>query len=109
MKYDPCKIGARIQAARKKKGLSQETLAEYIDKSPTYISMLERGKRSAKLKTFVKIINVLEVGADYILSDVVEKGYKARLLQYEEEISKLNLEDREKIYSIMDAFLDKCK
>lgn len=109
MKYDPRKIGARIQAARKKKGMRQEDLAEYIGKSPTYIGMLERGQRSAKLKTFVDIITVLDVRADYILSDVVEKGYKARLLQYEEEISKLNLEDREKIYSILDAYLEQCR
>lgn len=109
MKYDPCKIGARIRAARKKKGMRQEDLAEYIDKSPTYISMLERGRRSAKLKTFVEIITVLEVPADYILSDVVEKGYRARLLQYEEEISKLDIGDREKIYSILDAYLEQCR
>lgn len=102
---DIAKIGKNIQNARLKKSWRQEDLAEKINKTPTYIGMIERGERTPKLDTFVDIINVLEVSADEILCDVIKQGFKVRLTKYAERVGKLDREDQEKLNEIADVFL----
>lgn len=102
---DLSKIGLKIQDARMKKSWRQEDLAEKVDKSVSYIGMIERGERIPKLETFIDIINVLEVSADEILCDVTNYGYQVRLSQYAERISKLDLEDQRKLNEIAEVFL----
>ena len=65
-------VGQRIRKAREAKGLTQEALANRVGLSPTPISVIERGIKSARLETFVAISNALEVSADSLLIDVVE-------------------------------------
>ena len=103
------KIGNRIRMAREEKEWRQEDLAEKIGKTSTYIGMIERGERMPKMDTFIEILSALNVSADIILCDVVEYGYKIRLSKYEEQICKLERKDRERLYSIIDAYLDECK
>lgn len=103
------KIGLNIHNARIKKSWRQEDLAEKIDKSVAYIGMIERGERIPKLETFINIINVLDVSADEILCDVTNNGYQVRLSQYADRISKLDIEDREKLGEIADVFLRHAK
>ncbi len=62
-------IGTQIMVIRKRKHLSQASLSELIDKSPTYISHIETGKKSMSLETFVEIANALYVSADILLSE----------------------------------------
>jgi transcriptional regulator with XRE-family HTH domain len=62
-------IGKRIMTFRKKNQLSQLTFSELIDKSPTYVSYIETGKKSMSLETFVQISNALHVPADILLAE----------------------------------------
>lgn len=62
-------IGQRIMTIRKKNHLSQLTFSELIDKSPTYVSYIETGKKSMSLDTFVQIANALYVPADILLAE----------------------------------------
>ena len=62
-------IGRRIMTIRKKKQLSQSMFSELVDKSPTYISYIETGKKSMSLDTFVQIANALHVPADILLAE----------------------------------------
>lgn len=103
------KIGLNIHDARIKKSWRQEDLAEKVNKSVSYIGMIERGERVPKLETFINIINVLGVSADEILCDVTNYGYKVRLSQYAERISKLDLEEQKKLTEIADVFLRRAK
>ena len=52
-------------------GLTQEQLAEKAGISSNYVSIMERGIRSATLDIFVPVCNALEVSADQLLQDVV--------------------------------------
>ena len=54
-------IGARIRAARERKGLKQHNLAALAEVAPTNISHIERGVAKASLPTLMKIANSLEV------------------------------------------------
>ena len=62
-------IGKRIMTIRKENQLSQLTFSELIDKSPTYVSYIETGKKSMSLETFVQIANALHVPADILLAE----------------------------------------
>ena len=68
---DQVAIGARIKAARERVHLTQEQLAEIVDISPTHMSVIERGVKTPKLDTFVRIANALGVSTDALLQDVV--------------------------------------
>lgn len=53
---DMIAIGSKIKEARERAHLTQEELAEIIDISPTHMSVIERGVKTPKLDTFVKIV-----------------------------------------------------
>lgn len=46
-------LGYNVKNMRKKRGLTQEMLSELCDLDPTYISMIERGKRNPSFMTLV--------------------------------------------------------
>lgn len=48
-------LGRNLKNRRKECGLTQEALAELCDFDPTYISLLERGKRNPAFLTIVKL------------------------------------------------------
>ena len=49
------KIGMQIQIARKKRQLSQADLAQMVDLTPKYLSMIECGTKTPKLETLISI------------------------------------------------------
>lgn len=57
--FESIKIGVLLRKARKEKNLTQEQLAELVDKKRTYISRVENNGSNLTLKT---------------LHDIVEKG-----------------------------------
>ena len=54
-------IGMRIKELRKRRGLSQESLAEKADTSPNYVSRMERGTENPTLDMLIKISEALAV------------------------------------------------
>ena len=54
-------IGDIIKAARTASGLTQESLADKVDLSPTYISQIERGNRAPSLRVFFMLVNLLNI------------------------------------------------
>ena len=61
-------MGARIAEARKRKGFTQEVLAEKMDMSVKHISAVERGKSSFSLENLKKLCDILDVSLDYIVT-----------------------------------------
>lgn len=61
-------IGRRVKEIRSAKGLSQAKLAEQIDLSVPYISLIETGAKKASLSTLILIANVLGVTVDTLLN-----------------------------------------
>lgn len=60
-------MGLRIQHSRKAAKLTQMQFSERIGVSPQYISDLERGLVGCSVSTLIKMCDVLEVSADFIL------------------------------------------
>ena len=85
MQIDYLEIGGRIRAERKKQGISQEKLAEMVDVGTTHISHIETGNTIPSLKTFIAIINVLNLSADELLRGHIAKAKHV----YEGEITEI--------------------
>lgn len=60
-------MGMRIQRLRKAAKLTQMQFSEKIGVSPQYISDLERGLVGCSVSTLIKMCDLLEVSADFIL------------------------------------------
>ena len=98
-------IGKRIKEKRIERSWSQEDFSERVGLSPVYIGMIERGEKTPKLETFIRIANTLNVSSDELLEDVLDQGYKIKLTKYTEAIGSLGYTDQKRIYAIIEAFL----
>lgn len=78
-------LGKRIKQYRKDSNISQERLAELVDKSIQHISNIERGHTKASLSTIVDIANALDVS----LNDLVCDSLKNSGSSYSDEFSRL--------------------
>ncbi len=63
-------MGQRIYLRRKALHMTQEQLAEKADVSPQMISNLELGYKAVRPKNLVKVCEVLELSADYVLTGI---------------------------------------
>jgi transcriptional regulator with XRE-family HTH domain len=67
------KLGKRIQELRKKKGYTQEKVAELISMEQNTISVIESGRNFPTLATLEKIANVLDVElSDFFIYDYLD-------------------------------------
>ncbi|MDV3309864.1 MAG: helix-turn-helix domain-containing protein [Cyclobacteriaceae bacterium] len=67
-------FGKVLKDHRKKKGLSQDALATDSDLDRTYISQLERGRRTPSIETLFKIAQALGVTASGMIREVEKLG-----------------------------------
>ena len=103
---DQVAIGARIKAARERVHLTQEQLAEIIDISPTHMSVIERGVKTPKLDTFVRIANALGVSTDALLQDGVVPANESILAELSVRIGRLPQKDQERILNAIRALTE---
>lgn len=102
-------IGRRIKAARDKKRLTQEQLAELVDLSPMHVSVIERGVKLPKLETLINIANILDVSADELLQDVVNNQTKLYVSEASELINQLPREDQRRVLAALRSFVESTK
>ena len=66
-------LGEKIQLCRKKKGLSQEDLANLLNVSRQAVQKWESDAAKPELSKIVEISNVFDVSTDYLLKGIEEK------------------------------------
>jgi len=98
-------IGRRIQTCREAAGMSQDELAEALELSTIYISMIERGVKTPSLEVFVNLANTLNVSADLLLADVLRNGYKVKASLLSEKLETKSAEDRERVFNVIEALV----
>lgn len=62
-------LGAHIKDVRKRRNMTQETLAELVDVTSQHISNIETGKTKVSLSTFIKIVNELNIPPEMVLAE----------------------------------------
>lgn len=56
-KFEAFKIGALVEAAREKRGLTQQQLAEKCGTNKSYVSRIENNSSDIRLSTLMKIVH----------------------------------------------------
>ena len=102
-------IGRRIKAAREKKQLTQEQLAELVDLSTMHVSVIERGVKLPKLETLINIANVLDVSADVLLQDVINNRTEIFSSEVSTLMNKLPQEDQRRVLAALRSFIESTK
>jgi transcriptional regulator with XRE-family HTH domain len=74
MQIDYLDIGSRIRVERLNQKMSQEKLAEMVDVGTTHISHIETGNTKLSIKTFIAIINALNLSSDELLRNHINKA-----------------------------------
>lgn len=67
-------FGQVLQQLRKEKGLSQEELGFESGYHRTYMSLLERGKKSPSLKTIFQLAKALDVEPSVIVERIQKRA-----------------------------------
>ena len=98
-------MGDRIKEARKKQKLTQEQLAERLDVSVEFIGQIERGLKLPSMQVFVKLIETLNVSADYLLRDSVSTGQLFGENAIGRKIEKLNPKQRIALEALIDTYI----
>lgn len=62
-------FGKKVRAARKRKDMTGEAMAEKCDITPNFLRQIEAGTKGVSIDNFVNICNVLDVSPEYLLSD----------------------------------------
>ena len=88
-------LGRRIKRERLKRGITQEQLAEKVDISVNFMSLIENG-RNMSVETLANIAVALGVTVDYLLSDTVNVGTDVISEQIVHNLATLN--EDEKLY-----------
>lgn len=66
---DLAKLGARVKRHRKRRGWTQQKLAEKCDLHLTYVNSIERGRRNVSFLTIIIIARALKVPVTALFSD----------------------------------------
>lgn len=88
-------LGEKIRESRLKCGITQDKLAEIVDISTNFMSLIENG-RNMSVETLVKIANALGVTVDYLLSDSTDIQSDEITVKIVQSLSTLN--DNEKLF-----------
>lgn len=99
-------LGKRIREARIKKGYTQQNLADLAKIGVVYISEIERGVKMPSLNIFIKIIDALDVSADYVLRDELPSGKEYICIEITEKLLTLTPSQQKTATDILNAYLN---
>lgn len=102
---DKLTMGDRIKEYRKKRGLTQEQLSERVDVTLEYISQIERGLKVPSMQVFIKLVEVLDVSADYLLRDAVSTGNLYGDQQLGSKLARLTPKQRVALEALIDVYI----
>ncbi len=105
-----CKsIGENIRNRRNELGIKQETLAEMVELSVSYMGAIERGEKIPKLEVFIRIANALEVSSDMLLSGVLKVGNQIVTSELSKELSGLSKIEQSRILNVVRTMVNDMK
>lgn len=102
---DKTALGKKLRDARQKKGYTQHALAEMADIGNVYLGEIERGLKMPSLNIFIKLIEALDISADYILRDELTSGKEYIYDEITQKLKSLTPKQRKTAADILDAYL----
>ena len=101
-------FGQRLMIVRKEKKLSQADIGKLIGINGDAYGRYERNEVKPTIEIATKIANSLEVSLDYLVGKT-DLQLDDKVLLKISEISKMTEEDKEHVFSLLDAFIAKTK
>ena len=98
-------LGKRIKEARQKAGYTRQDLANKVCTSTVYLGEIERGLKMPSLNSFIKIIEVLNISADYILRDELSSGMYYIYDEVFDKLKDITPKQRRCAIDILNAYL----
>lgn len=98
-------FGTALKKYRADNGMTQEQFAELLNTDPTYISMLETGKRTPSTDFLISISNNTNLSIDYLLCDKSDIGAKVKLNESFEKIMSFSNKDRVFLFKMIDDLI----
>lgn len=101
-------FGTIVVSLRKEQGISQTDLARQLGIHKNVLGRYERNEVLPSVEIARKIADILNVSLDYLTGKVdveMDKDTQTRIL----EVSRFEPQDREHIFSVIDAFIAKRK
>jgi transcriptional regulator with XRE-family HTH domain len=106
-------LGEKIVELRKEKGWSQDELAEKIEGGGRQISKYENNKTMPSVEVIIKLAEIFNISADYLLFDGIPKiplKFKYQELLYKiKSLEDITIEDNKALVTIIDAIIARNK
>ncbi|MBR3806413.1 MAG: helix-turn-helix transcriptional regulator [Clostridia bacterium] len=101
MKVDYVLLGERIKFWRQYRNFTQEKLAEKVELTPGFISLMETGKKRASLETLICLCKELEITLNELLVGNQITQPSDYSIEFAELLSNLNESERNLIFEII--------
>ena len=106
MEINYADIGARIKRYRTALGMTQAQLSEKSGMEPSNISHIERGATKLSLQALIAIANALDVSADALLCDSLERSEEQHRTDITELLSDCSAYERKVLIDSMRGIKD---
>ena len=101
-------FGERLSELRKKRGFSQEELAELLGTKGPAIGRYERGIAKPTIEVASRLAKILGSSLDYLVGNT-DAEFDTETMKRIQEVDKLPDSDKTMVYSFLDAFIDKSR
>ena len=98
-------LGQRIRESRIEKGYTQQALAKKAGIGLMYLGEIERGIKMPSLSVFIKIVDALDISADYVLRDELKSGERFIFDDLTDKLAPLSPKQRKTATEILDAYI----
>lgn len=98
-------FGLRLRETRTQKGYTLQFLAQKAGTGAVYLGEIERGLKMPSLNSFIRIVEALNVSADYLLRDELTSGSNHVYDEVTEKLRHLTPKQRKTAADILDAYI----
>lgn len=99
-------IGQNIRKCRDEIGITQETFAEMVSLSSSYMGAIERGEKLPRLTVFIRIANALKVSSDCLLSNVLIVSNEIVASNLSKQIAHLPASEQRRILNVVQTMIE---
>lgn len=98
-------FGLRLRETRTQKGYTLQSLAQKAGTGAVYLGEIERGLKMPSLNSFIRIVEALNVSADYLLRNELTSGTGYICDEIAERLRDLTPKQRKTASDILDAYI----
>lgn len=99
-------IGNNMKTIRLSRGITQEQMAEKLNRSINFVSLIELGKSGMSVETIVDICNILDISTESLFKGLIDYNLKGNDRYILENISALNNKDKKIVTDLVKYILD---